>query len=135
MSQKKQAKEAKSKDKKKAKTKGKPPEKIVEPKKQKKKNEAELPLLVEFVISFSGLALILVSLIVAGVSFTSGANIVQLVLRTGTTIVVLGCLLLLVSSRVASGALEAALTEDSADQAPQKGSAAQLEHVGQDIKA
>jgi len=80
--------------------------KPVKPKKEKKDvNSVQLPVLVEFTYTISILILIVLALTIIVISFISGASLFMLVLRTGVTIFVMGSLLILISSQVASGLL------------------------------
>lgn len=65
----------------------------------------QLPVLVEFTYTISILLLIVLALTTVVISFLNGANLFMLVLRTSVTIFVMGGLLTLISSQVASGLL------------------------------
>ncbi len=78
----------------------------VRAKKEKKQpNGARLPLLIEFTYTISTLILVLLALTIIVISFLTGASLFALVLRTGVAIVVMGGLLMLISSQIASGLL------------------------------
>jgi len=115
-----------------------PEQKLPAQKSKQKKHDREevyLPIFVELVFRFSGLFLVLITLIVTVISFVSGANLLQIVFRTGTTMIVVGFMLLIINSKIASGALEAAMCQ--AEEAENKtGSGLErIEKIGQDIKA
>jgi hypothetical protein len=81
-----------------------------------KKNErVELPVLVDLVFSFSGFFLLAGPLAVAGVSYISGVQPMQIFIRTGITIFILGILLLVLSSKVSAAALDAAYRQVEED--------------------
>lgn len=78
----------------------------------KKKAEAELlplPILVEFGFSASVILLLLVDLIVAASLILSGASLLDLVIRTSVTTLVLGSLLMLLSWQLSTGMLNTSL--------------------------
>lgn len=81
------------------------------PKKSKETDSVQLPLLVEFTYTMSTLLLIFLGLTVLTVSFVSGASLFSLVLRTGIAMLVMGALLVLISSQVSAGVLAAGLAE------------------------
>ncbi len=86
------------------------------PKKQKTE-EIHLPFLVEVIYAFSGLFLVLISATVLLVSLVSGAQFLQIVLRTGVTLVVFGILLQALSMVVSKVMFEAAV-EENKDSSP-----------------
>jgi hypothetical protein len=69
---------------------------------------AQLPLLVEFIFTFSLIFLLLSDLLIVAISFISGANLLDIAIRTVVTTLVLGVLLWLLSGKLSKGALEAA---------------------------
>jgi hypothetical protein len=69
---------------------------------------AQLPLLVEFVFTFSLIFLLLSDLLIVAISFISGANLLDIAIRTVVTTLVLGALLWMLSGKLSKGALEAA---------------------------
>lgn len=84
------------------------------PKVRKKEKEVEsvrLPFLVEFTYTISTILLILFGLTVIGISFITGASLLNLVIRTSVAILVMGSLLMLISSQISSGVLSAILLE------------------------
>ena len=86
-------------------------EKVVAPKKQSKKPAQEnihLPVVLEFLYSFSGIFLIMITLTVILVGFVSGVALLQIFLRALITLLVVGFLLLLINSKVTEGVLAAA---------------------------
>src|SRR6266498_2149181 len=79
--------------------------------KTKDDHEFYLPVLVELVFRFSGLFLVMITLTVAIVSFVSGASYLQIVFRTGIAILVVGILLVILTSKVSTGVLEVVRTQ------------------------
>ncbi|MDR3578314.1 MAG: hypothetical protein P4L50_31010 [Anaerolineaceae bacterium] len=77
-------------------------------KKKVSSNHLHLPLLVEFAFSVSLLVLLLADLSIAAISFVSGANYLDIALRTVVTTIVLGVVLWLLTGRLSKGAIEAA---------------------------
>ena len=71
------------------------------------RQQDKVPVLVELVISFSGLFTILMVVIVGLISFSTGAGIQEILMRTVATLISLGGILALVSWKVANEALEA----------------------------
>ena len=87
----------------------KPPRK---PKKEKKApSGTRLPFLVEFVYTISILILIVLALMIIVTSILTGASLLALVLRTAVAIVVMGSLLMFISSQISSGLLFAMKVE------------------------
>jgi hypothetical protein len=85
---------------------------------KKKEDAVQLPMLVEFAFTFSVILIILLDLIVAAISFISGARLLDIVIRTGVATLTMGGLLWLLSWQLSTGALEAALAEqEESDQA------------------
>jgi hypothetical protein len=80
--------------------------------KAKKDNDnVPLPFLVEFAITFSTAFLIVADLAIAGLSFLSGASLMDILIRTAVTTIVLGMLLWFFTMQVSNGALQAAYAE------------------------
>ena len=99
-----------------------PKEKKEKKKKEKKPVQADgvpLPVLVEFTYSVSVILLIFVGLAMIIVSFLTGASLLNLLLRTSVAILVMGGLLMLISSQVSSGLLQASLVEQEEAQRAQ----------------
>ncbi len=111
------------------------PEIKKEKRKKGKQEDISLPDFVELAFRFSGLFLILITLIVAAVSFVSGASLLQIVMRTGITIIVMGVLLLILTSRISAGALEAAKRQIEDIESHSKDGIDTTGKIGQDIKA
>jgi len=80
-------------------------------KNKKNVDGAQLPALVEFVYSISAIIVILVSLIVAVISFLSGSSLMDLVIRTGVSILVTGVIFMLIAWQISSDVLKAGLAE------------------------
>jgi hypothetical protein len=93
------------------------------PKKPKKvKGASDLPLLVELAFSLPVIVTIAVDLAVILVSLLSKATLVDILVRTMVTTIVIGALLLMVSWMLSTGALTAAykLQEEPADSGHQE---------------
>jgi hypothetical protein len=86
-------------------------EKKTKEKKPSQVDGVQLPVLVELTYSVSVILLIFVSLAVITVSVLTGVSLLNLVIRTSVTILALGSLLILISSQVSSGVLQASLVE------------------------
>ncbi len=99
------------------------------------KDDISLPVFVELAFRFSGLFLILITLIVAAISFLSGAAPLQILVRTGITIIVMGILLLILTSRISAGALEAARRQIEEVEHHPDGSMEAAGTTGHEIKA
>jgi len=82
-----------------------------QPKEKKDTENVQLPVLVEFAYSISAIVVILASLTVAIVSLVKGATLIDLVIRTSVTILVIGGLFMLFSWQVSAGVLKASLAE------------------------
>jgi hypothetical protein len=67
--------------------------------------------LVEFTYSISTILLIALGLSMAMISFMTGATLLNLVLRTSVAVVVMGGLLMVISSQISSGVLSVSLIE------------------------
>lgn len=93
-----------------------------------------LPFVLELVFQFSGFFLFLISVAVALVSFLSGAQFLQIFIRTGITIVAFGILLLGFSTWFSHSMMDAALKEAQERQGQPAG-AADGRGTRQDIKA
>jgi hypothetical protein len=79
--------------------------------KKKDTDDLRLPVLVELTYTVSILFLIFVSLTMMVTSFISGTNLLNLVLRTGVAILVIGSLVTVISSQISSGMLAAIRAE------------------------
>jgi hypothetical protein len=82
-----------------------------QPKIKQDTEDVKLPVLVEFAYSISAIVVILAGLIVALISIVKGASLIDLVVRTGVTILVIGGLVILVSWQISAGVLKAGLAE------------------------
>jgi hypothetical protein len=107
------------------------------PKKQKKikekKSEIELPMLVEIAFTFSGIMLISVSLMVAAISFISGAAALEIFLRTLVSTIVMGGMLWLFNWQFSTGVLQGAMrTLEEEENAKKTEAQAQEPLPGQD---
>lgn len=69
--------------------------------------ECRPPLLVDLVISVSGMLTILMTVIVAVISYFSGTTWLNVLIRTVVTLIVVGGLFWLLSLKVALGSMEA----------------------------
>ncbi len=74
-------------------------------------DDLHLPVLVEFAYTSSALLVIIASLLVVIISIVTKATLLDLVIRTAVTILVIGGLLTLVSWQVSAGVLQASLAE------------------------
>jgi hypothetical protein len=105
------------------KTPGKPPKEKKERKKKEKKvppaDDLRLPILVELAYTISVTLFILVGLAVILVSILTGANLLQLVLRTSAALLAMGCLLVIIFHQISSGMLQASLVEQEEAQKAQ----------------
>jgi hypothetical protein len=101
------------------------------PKKEKGKKQkvqpVELPLLVEIGFSFAGIFLILVDLTVAYISYTSGANWIDIFIRIVIATVVLGFILWMLLMNLSNGSLAAALEIIEEENKKEKEKAKELE--------
>lgn len=98
--------------------------------KKRKQDEPALPFLVELVFQFSGLFLLLITISVALISYLSGAQFVEIFIRTGAALVICGFLTLIMSAQISQGAFDAASRAETVEEAPAAGAAS-----GKDIKA
>jgi hypothetical protein len=75
--------------------------------KQKRKppESTPLPFLLEFTYTLSTLILIFVAVVVMITSYLAGADIFTLFIRTAVSVLVMGVLLMLISSQISSGLL------------------------------
>ncbi len=80
--------------------------------KKAKENTTPLPVLVELSYTVSIIILILATLSVVAVSIYSGASLMDMVMRTAVTILVVGFILFLISWQIASGTLDAYQIEE-----------------------
>jgi len=83
--------------------------KVEHPRKIVKTNN--VPILLEFVYTFSQLFIVIIGIVVATVSILSGNNLWMTVLHTGTAILVLGLLIWLASWMFSDGLLESTLAK------------------------
>ena len=85
------------------------------PKKQKRQaNGAPLPFLLEFTYTMSTLILIFLALAIMITSIFAGAGLFAVLLRTSVAIIVVGGLLMLISSQISSGLLFAVRIQQEA---------------------
>jgi hypothetical protein len=73
----------------------------------KKADGITLPVLVEFVFTFSAILLILMFLTMTVISWLTGATLLDFVLRTSVSMLVLGSLLTLISWQISMGVFSA----------------------------
>ncbi len=71
--------------------------------KPKKETAGHPPLLIEFTVMLSAILLVAIFFIVVGISFLNGASLLDFVIRTSISIVVLGSLLLTITRQISSG--------------------------------
>jgi cation transport ATPase len=95
------------------------------PKKEKAKKQKdqnfELPLLVEIGFSFAGIFLVLVNLVVAYISFTSGATWTDIFLRVVVTTIAVGFVLWMLVMNISNGSLAAAIKTIEEEETKHKG--------------
>lgn len=86
-------------------------------KKEKKADKVQLPLMLELVYSFSLIFTIVLAFVVAVLSFMSGAEWLDVFVRTAITILTTGLLLWIFSAMVSNGAVKTlkALQEEASD--------------------
>jgi hypothetical protein len=77
--------------------------------KEKKVDTVELPMLVEIAFTFSGILLVAVSLVVAAISFITGAAPLEIFLRTLVTIMAMGGVLWLFNWQFNTGVMQSAM--------------------------
>jgi hypothetical protein len=85
---------------------------VKDKKKTKTKVETEgvfLPVLIEFTFTFSAIVLILLFLTVVSICLLTGATLLDIVIRTSVTMLVIGGLLILISRQISSDVLTASL--------------------------
>ena len=75
--------------------------------KKKETNDLFLPALVEFVFTFSAIILILLFLTVVGTLLITRATLLDIIIRTGVAMLVIGGLLMLISRQVFLDVLKA----------------------------
>lgn len=79
------------------------PAKPEEKAKKKEKDVAHAPLLVEFTITTSVIILVVVFFTIVAISVLTGATLLDFVVRTSISILVIGILLLLIVRQISSG--------------------------------
>ncbi|MBK6791020.1 MAG: hypothetical protein IPG80_00450 [Anaerolineales bacterium] len=77
--------------------------KVEKPKAKKEKNTAHAPLLVEFTVTLSVVILVIVFFTIVSVSLVTGTSLIDFVVRTSISLLILGGLLFLIAHQVASG--------------------------------
>lgn len=85
--------------------------------KKKTKEENPIPLILDTSLSFSNFFLVFIAVFVAGVSYLSGANAAEILMRTGISIVILGMLLWALNWRLFSNMIQAAMANPQEPQA------------------
>lgn len=76
--------------------------KVEKPKAKKEKNTAHAPLLVEFTVTLSVIILVMVFFTIVGVSLMTGTSLLDFVIRTSISLLILGSLLFLIAHQIAS---------------------------------
>jgi hypothetical protein len=74
---------------------------------KKKKEDVRLPLLVEFTITLCVIVLVIVFLALVVMSVLKGSTLLDFVIRTSISILIIGSLLTLISRQISSGMLDA----------------------------
>jgi hypothetical protein len=72
---------------------------------KKKKDDARFPVLIEFTITLCAIILVIVFLTIVVMSFLTGATLLDFVIRTSISILILGSLLTLIARQISSGML------------------------------
>lgn len=90
--------------------------------KRRSKASGSLPILVEYVFTFSNILLLAVVLIIAALSFISGASLMDILLRSGVALLVMGVLLWFLASILTNGILKAMVLDETPDREKEKGS-------------
>lgn len=83
--------------------------------KANKKNESDgamLPILVEFTFTFSAVILSILFLTVTSILILSGAKLLDIVIRTSITMLVIGGLLILISQQIAQDYMKSTLVQE-----------------------
>ncbi len=80
-------------------------------KKNKSPNGVHLPVLVEFIFTFSVILLSVLFLAMSIVAWVTHTSLIDFVLRTGVSVLVQGSLLILISRQVSTGVLKASKDE------------------------
>jgi hypothetical protein len=99
-------------------------------KNKKESSGVRLPLLVEFAFTVSAILLLLLGLTMVGISFITGASLLSLVIRTSVALLVMTGLLMLISSQISAGMLNASLVSEAAPQDAGSGEAAESAGAG-----
>jgi hypothetical protein len=81
-------------------------------KKKEETNDVHLPVLVEFTYTFSSIILILLFLTMVSISFLTGATLLDTVIRTSITMLIIGGLLIYISRQISSGILTANIVQN-----------------------
>lgn len=105
---------------------------VAAPKKEKKARESRsadgmpAPFLVEFVYTITTIVPIFVGLTIIAISLLTGVSLFMIVVRTGVAMLVISGLLMLISSQIASGALNSIFEKEKQEsEAPTEKSAAE----------
>lgn len=88
-----------------------PAKRVKEKKKQVVSDGVFLPVLVEFTYTFSVIILIFLFLTVLGVSILTGTKLLDIVVRTSVSMMVVGSLLLMLSRQVSMDVISASILE------------------------
>ncbi len=103
--------------------------------KANKKNESDgamLPILVEFTFTFSAVILSILFLTVVSILVLSGAKLLDIVIRTSITMLVIGGLLILISQQIAQDYMNSTLVqEDEVEQKQAEQTHVDPFHLGQ----
>jgi uncharacterized membrane protein len=78
-----------------------------------------LPALVEFTFTFSAISLIILFLTIIVLSLLSGTKLLDIVIRTSVTLLVIGGLLMLISRQISLGTLAVSRNQDGKIAQPQ----------------
>ena len=68
-----------------------------------KKDEVHPPLLIEFMVTLSAIVLVVVFLVIVGISLVTRATLLDFVIRTSISILIIGGLLVIITRQISSG--------------------------------
>lgn len=68
-----------------------------------KKDEVHPPLLIEFMVTLSAIILVVVFFVIVGISLVTRATLLDFVIRTSISILIIGGLLVIITRQISSG--------------------------------
>jgi len=104
------------------------------PKKEKVVEKDQLPVLVELAYTVSVIVVILATLLVMLVSIFTQASLLDLIIRTSVTIVVIGGLAMVISWQISAGMLAASLEEQEEEKKKMENMAKSQEEKTEELK-